>query len=201
VKLVSDDEIQAYTAAGWWGTRSCWDCFVDNASRAPAMLAVADPPDRANFTTGEPRRWTYADLRRAAEAMAASFAAAGLTRGDLVMVQLPNVVELVTVYLAAARIGAVVSPLAVQYRTHELRQMLPRVQPKVFITTTNAASSFRLRVLIVVLLLRDSSLFGGDGDHRSRWLAQTRARAPHLSKSPDMRCLVHRDGAQLHQCF
>jgi acyl-CoA synthetase (AMP-forming)/AMP-acid ligase II len=53
------------------------------------------------------------------------------------MVQLPNVVELVIVYLAAARIGAIVSPLPVQYRTHELKQIIALVAPKVFITATN----------------------------------------------------------------
>jgi acyl-CoA synthetase (AMP-forming)/AMP-acid ligase II len=53
------------------------------------------------------------------------------------MVQLPNVVELVVVYLAAARIGAIVSPLPVQYRKHELRQVMGLAEPRVFVTTSS----------------------------------------------------------------
>ena len=51
------------------------------------------------------------------------------------MVQLPNIVELVVVYLASARIGAILTPLPVQFRTHELRQAMALTEPKVFITT------------------------------------------------------------------
>ena len=53
------------------------------------------------------------------------------------MVQLPNVVELPLVYLAAARVGAIVSPLPVQYRQHELRHTMGLTEPQVVITTTN----------------------------------------------------------------
>ena len=60
---------------------------------------------------------------------------AGVGKDDVVMVQLPNIVELVVTYLACARIGAILSPLPVQFRTHELRHVLGLTEPKVFITT------------------------------------------------------------------
>lgn len=53
------------------------------------------------------------------------------------MVQLPNVVELGVVYLAATYIGAIVSPVPMQYRTYDLERVMGIVKPSLFITTTN----------------------------------------------------------------
>ena len=41
-----------------------------------------------------------------------------------IVVQLPNCVEQFAVYLACARLGLIVSPVPVQYREHELAQIL-----------------------------------------------------------------------------
>ena len=113
--------------------------FAGNADANPSRLALADPPNRADVTVGEPTRWTYAELRTAADRLATSFLHEGIGHGDVVMVQLPNIAELVIVYLAAARIGAIVSPLAVQYRAHELRTTAGIVKPKAFITAKTIA--------------------------------------------------------------
>jgi acyl-CoA synthetase (AMP-forming)/AMP-acid ligase II len=86
---------------------------------------------------GEAERLTYAELKKASERLAGGLLEIGLGRDDLLMVQLPNVVELVLVYLAAARIGAIVSPLPVQYRKHELRQVMGLTEPRVFVTTSD----------------------------------------------------------------
>ncbi|HET6970320.1 MAG TPA: class I adenylate-forming enzyme family protein, partial [Phenylobacterium sp.] len=58
----------------------------------------------------------------------------GLGRGDVLFTQLPNVVEGVLAFLACARMGAILSPSAMAYRGHELRQILPSVAPKVCLT-------------------------------------------------------------------
>ena len=43
--------------------------------------------------------------------------------GDPLLVQLPNVVELPAIYYAASKLGAIVSPIPVQYSSHELQMM------------------------------------------------------------------------------
>jgi acyl-CoA synthetase (AMP-forming)/AMP-acid ligase II len=86
---------------------------------------------------GEAQRLTYAELKRASDRLAGGLLEIGLEKDDLLMVQLPNVVELVVVYLAVAKIGAVVSPLPVQYRKHELRQVMRLTEPRVFVTTSD----------------------------------------------------------------
>lgn len=135
--LDSPQTIRAYTDAGWWGTETLDDLFRRNAAANPARLALVDPPNRAELTVGEPRRLTYAEAAAAADALAAELVRRGIGPGDVVMVQLPNVVELPLAYLAAARIGAIVSPLPVQYRQHELRHTMGLTEPKLVITATN----------------------------------------------------------------
>lgn len=131
--------IEAYTGKGWWGTETILDLFLKNWAATPDALAVVDPPNRAGFTSGEPLRLTYSDLKTAAERLAAAFAADGLVKDDIIMVQLPNVAELAVVYLAAVHLGIIVSPLPVQYRTHELKQVMGLAQPKGLVTTNNFA--------------------------------------------------------------
>jgi len=110
------------------------DLFLDNASASPDAVAVVDPPNRAGLASGEPRRLTYAELKTATDRLATALLEAGVGKDDIVMVQLPNVVELVVVYLAGARIGAIITPLPMQFRTHELRYAMGQTGPKVFVT-------------------------------------------------------------------
>jgi acyl-CoA synthetase (AMP-forming)/AMP-acid ligase II len=137
--LDSPETIRAYTDAGWWGTDTLDDLFRRNAAANPERLALVDPPNRPELTVGEPKRLTYAEVAAAADALAAELARRGIGPGDVVMVQLPNIVELPLVYLAAARIGAIVSPLPVQYRQHELRHTMGLTEPKVVITAANVS--------------------------------------------------------------
>ncbi|MFN8594997.1 MAG: class I adenylate-forming enzyme family protein [Anaerolineae bacterium] len=134
--LVAPEQIQAYTTAGYWGTDTLDDLFRRNAAATPHSVALVDPPNRAELTVGQPQRFTYAELAEQVDRLASSLLKLGLTKDDVIMVQLPNIVELPIVYLAAARLGLIVSPLPVQYRTHELRQTL-NVAPKAFITTNH----------------------------------------------------------------
>jgi acyl-CoA synthetase (AMP-forming)/AMP-acid ligase II len=137
--LDSPETIRAYTDAGWWGTDTLDDLFRRNAAANPERLALVDPPNRPDLTVGEPKRLTYAEAAAATDALAAELARRGIGPGDIVMVQLPNVVELPLLYLAAARIGAIVSPLPVQYRQHELRHTVGHTEPKLVITAANVS--------------------------------------------------------------
>jgi acyl-CoA synthetase (AMP-forming)/AMP-acid ligase II len=125
--------IRDYTGKGWWGGETILDLFLKTAERTPDQTALVDPPNRSELTTGSPQRLTYAELGQLIDRLADSLAEMGLRKDDVVVVQLPNIVELVTVYLAAARIGAIVSPMPMQYRKHELRQVLALTEPKAFI--------------------------------------------------------------------
>jgi len=133
--LSPEEQIREYTDRGWWGETTLIDLLLDDVERTPDEVALVDAPNRAQLAPGEPQRLTWAEVKAATERLANALLAAGVGKDDVVMVQLPNVVELPITYLACARIGAVLSPLPVQFRTHELRHVLGLTEPRVFITT------------------------------------------------------------------
>lgn len=123
-----------YVRRGWWREDTLWSCFARNAAATPSRMALCDPPNRATFGAGEPRSLDYTALRVEAEGTARRLAGIGIGRGDVVLAQLPNVVEPIVLLLAAARLGCVVSPVSMQFRAHELRQALVRARPKLAVT-------------------------------------------------------------------
>lgn len=135
--LCPESQIEEYTGKGWWGSETIVDLFLKNAAKTPNEVALSDPPNRESFTGGKPLRVTYADLRQAVDRLASGFIGAGIKKDDIVMVQLPNIVELACTYLALARIGAIASPLPIQYRTHEIRHTMSVTEPRAFVTTKN----------------------------------------------------------------
>ena len=132
--LVPQDKIDAYTARGWWGTRTLDECFRANVVAHPHRDAVADACNRADFTEGAPRRLTYAELDAEVARFCAVLLAAGLAKDDIVVVQLPNGVEQFVAYLACARLGLIVSPLPAQYREHEIEFILDHLGARAALT-------------------------------------------------------------------
>src|SRR5215207_8050435 len=128
--LDSPDRIRDYTDKGWWGMQTLADLMFRNARSHPEMVALVDPSNRADLVSGAPERLTYRELAQVVEQLAGGLLAAGIEKDDIIMVQLPNTVELICIYLAAARLGAIVSPVPMQYRTHELRFIIRLVEPK-----------------------------------------------------------------------
>lgn len=126
--------IRTYSEQGWWGDERLIDLFLANVQRTPDHIALVDPPNRPDLVGGEPLRLTYRELQAKVDRLASALLAEGVAKDDVVMVQLPNIAELVIAYLAIARIGAVISPVAIQYRSHELSYIAPLVEPKVYIT-------------------------------------------------------------------
>ncbi|MCB1675632.1 MAG: acyl--CoA ligase [Halioglobus sp.] len=129
----SDDIIERYTTAGLWGTETFSDRIAHYAQHAPQGVALVDAPNRHEITGDQPRRLTFAELDRRCVRIAALFLSCGIGKGDIVVVQLPNITELVEIILACARIGAIVSPVAVQFGTREIADILDLTQARLFI--------------------------------------------------------------------
>lgn len=134
--LADPARIAAYTARGWWGTRTLGDWFRDGVARHPDREAVVDPPDREALTGGAPRRLTWAQLAAEVDAMRAVLAGAGLARDDVVAVQLVNSVEQYVAALACVELGLVVTPLPVQFRAHEIDHVLALTEARAVVTAT-----------------------------------------------------------------
>ncbi|AUY54086.1 (2,3-dihydroxybenzoyl)adenylate synthase [Streptomyces sp. CB01881] len=95
---------ERYRAAGYWRGETFGRMLRERAAAHGERIAIVDPGDGAG--PGGTRRWTYAELDRRADRMAAGLLARGIGRGDRVVVQLPNVAEFFEVVFGLFRIGA-----------------------------------------------------------------------------------------------
>lgn len=130
----SPERVAEYRRKGWWRGETVDALFRQNVVARAAAEALVDAPNREVLVGTVARRMTYAETDEAVDALACALAGLGVGRGDVVATQLPNLVEGVLAFLACARMGAILSPVAMAYRGHELRQILPSVAPKVYLT-------------------------------------------------------------------
>lgn len=123
LNLHPQPRVDSFLEAGQWTTETIDGMFRDTAVRRGDALAMVDPANRAALAGDAARRLTWTEIASEVTALAARLAEAGVRRGDTVGVQLANGIELTEILLAAWTLGATVSPLAMQYRDHEITTM------------------------------------------------------------------------------
>ncbi|RZO20984.1 MAG: (2,3-dihydroxybenzoyl)adenylate synthase [SAR92 clade bacterium] len=126
--------ISDYRERGWWGDDTLHGLLASNAKQYPDTLAVADQPNRLDLTGDEPCRLSFTELDVASDQLACQLLDRGISTGDRVIVQLPNIVELVVCYMAFSKIGAIISPVPVQYGSHELEHISATISPVAIVT-------------------------------------------------------------------
>ncbi|WP_299946079.1 class I adenylate-forming enzyme family protein [uncultured Microbulbifer sp.] len=129
----SRQKIEEYEDRGFWQGVKLHDLLLERAARQPDLLALVDQPSRHQLVGSEPQRLTFAELQRASANLAHHLLAQGVGFEDRVIVQLPNIVELVICYLAISRIGAIISPIPVQYGQHELNHIAKALDARAYI--------------------------------------------------------------------
>lgn len=113
-----------YRQQGWWNNESLLACFDRAVQQTPAKIAVIAAAEV---------RLSYRELGQKVAQVAAGLAKAGVGKGDVVSIQLPNCAEFVVVHLAANRLGAVTNPLLPTYRARELSYILAKARTKVVV--------------------------------------------------------------------
>jgi acyl-CoA synthetase (AMP-forming)/AMP-acid ligase II len=104
---------ERWLSAGLWKNTTLHDGFD---------RTVASMPDHVALITKD-RRYTFAEFKENADALAAGLLGAGIGKGDLVAVQLPNWPEFCFLQIALSRIGAVIQPAHLVFRERELRSL------------------------------------------------------------------------------
>jgi len=132
----SPEIIKEYSGLGAWGTDRLSDLFQRNASKNPTTTALVDAPNKEDFSIGPPRRLTHRELDKEVRRLASLFLTEGFMKDDIILAQIPNISELVILYLAASQIGLILSPIPVQYRAKEIRDIVSAIEPKAYFTTT-----------------------------------------------------------------
>lgn len=77
---------------------------------------------------------TYAEWDAAADRFARGLLAAGVRRGDRVVLLLPPIPEYLFCYLGAARIGAITAGISTRYRRQEIGEILANADPRLVLT-------------------------------------------------------------------
>lgn len=88
---------ERYEREGYWNGETLWDLLARRAAERPDVIAVASSARVAR----------YGELLSRAERLASALHALGIAQHDRVVVQLPNVVELVELLFALFRLGAI----------------------------------------------------------------------------------------------
>jgi non-ribosomal peptide synthetase component E (peptide arylation enzyme) len=112
--LLTDELVDRYSEAGYWGSMTLADHLDQHAAYTPDRLAVVDSRSRV----------TYGQLKLATDRIALALLDLGLRPGDRVGLQTPNWVEYFYVRLACAKLGVIPVPLIFSVREHEIEQAL-----------------------------------------------------------------------------
>jgi acyl-CoA synthetase (AMP-forming)/AMP-acid ligase II len=109
--------------------------FRRNVHRYAGRVAMHDPlADRS---------WSYADLGRDVDELAAGLTGAGLQPGDVVVYQLLNGPEFAQLYLATQVCGAVGSPINFRLAPGETAFILDDSRPRIFVYDTSLGDQAR----------------------------------------------------------
>src|SRR5260370_17830750 len=123
-----------------------YEHFLD----APAALH----PERIAIV-GEPREVTYGELAALANRVGNALRAQGVSRGDRVLIVLPDSVEFIGAFFGAAKIGAVAVPVNPFARAADYLDYIENSEPSAAIVHSEAlleflpASAGRLQMRIV----------------------------------------------------
>jgi AMP-binding enzyme len=110
------------------------ELFRRAAAARPDAPALIDPPDRASFTDGAPRRLTWAEADRVVSAIANLLRSLALPPGAILALQLPNVAEGVLTLMGVLRAGLIAAPLPLLWRQAEACAALGRVSARVLVS-------------------------------------------------------------------
>ncbi len=183
---------QEYRARGAWSERRVFDLYADAAARDPARLALVDPPNRAALDGAAPRRLTWGELSSLVDATVVALADAGLRCDDVLVTQLPNVVEYPALYLACARLGVVISPVPMQFRRGELEPVCRLTKARALLTVRTFKDTEPARIATEladgprILVLGAEAPDGTQAFVPAAADARVRARAAELERAADV---------------
>ena len=109
--------IDQYLQSGEWTTETLSELWDRNAEKYPDKEALVDSQTR--LTWGEAKKWI--------DCLALGFLEAGLKKDDMIVMQLPNCVELMVLIVACEKAGLLSLPVLRTYRHNEMNYILKHV--------------------------------------------------------------------------
>ncbi len=112
--LVKPKLAARYVERGLWANETFFQVLERQAAAFPAREALCDAGGRA----------TYGQLKDAVERCAEHLRRAGIGRGDVVTIQLPNRIDFAVVFFALELVGAVANKVNPDFRVRELEYIV-----------------------------------------------------------------------------
>jgi non-ribosomal peptide synthetase component E (peptide arylation enzyme) len=112
--LYTEQMISEYMKAGYWDTITLSDYWERNARDYPDKEAITD--SRIRLTWAEAKQWI--------DRLSLGLLELGFNKDDLIVIQLPNCVELVMLRLACERAGLIYAPVLRTLRHTEIEYLL-----------------------------------------------------------------------------
>ena len=155
--------------------------WVRGACEPPLLeITVGGALDRAAEQWGEADalvsvaqgvRWSWRELARRADEMAAGLLALGLERGDRIGIWSPNCAEWALTQFAAAKVGLILTTINPAYRTSELEFMADKVAMRAVVAAERFKTSDYVTMLEAIDVPSLEHRIKIAGDVRPGWLA------------------------------
>ncbi len=139
--LTNENRIKDFKNRGWWGEDTLYSLFEEALLQCENQEALIDPENRPIITGDSAKRLTFKEIDEIVERYASIFYEQGLRKDDIVIIQLPNVVELPIIYLALSKLGIICSPIPMQYGAFEITNIISEISPRAFISLKTFNSS------------------------------------------------------------
>ena len=120
-----DDLAARYRARGYWIDAPLTRCLTEQ---------TAQRPDAPAIQCGV-RSFSYAEVERRSDILAANLRARGLKKGDTALVQLPNVAEFYLVFFALLKLGVAPVNALFSHKQLELRAYAEQLRPALLIAS------------------------------------------------------------------
>lgn len=121
--LYNQDMLKKYTAEGYWHALTISDYWEKNAQDYPDKEAIVD--SRSRLTWSQAKVWV--------DRLALGFLEMGLKKDEVVVIQLPNCVELACLRVACERAGLLHLPAQRLFRHAEMEHILKHTQARAIV--------------------------------------------------------------------
>jgi non-ribosomal peptide synthetase component E (peptide arylation enzyme) len=114
VNMMPAELAAKYTREGFWLQKTVFDILAERAAAHPERIAIKDQSGAIS----------YGALKDRIERAAQFYRSIGVSRGDVVTIQLPNRVEFAVAFIALELLGAIANKVNPDFRARELDYML-----------------------------------------------------------------------------
>jgi malonyl-CoA/methylmalonyl-CoA synthetase len=106
--------------------------------------------------------YTFRDIDARSNRMARALQGRGIVRGDRLCVYLSNSIEIIDLYLASVKLGAIFVPINILYRDREMSHILGDAEPKLLVTAKEVPDLLAEAASASCVSLPDSGVTGDD---------------------------------------